>query len=85
MCFLIIFVISVLETYAGCVFSISHHNSNYKHVGSFVYHHDSRTCVREVVDHSLASPKDDSLLITRDKFKDEEIILPTPISNKLQL
>lgn len=84
-CFLAIFMIFVLATYAGGVFSIAHHNNNYKHVGSFVYHHDSSRCVREVADQSLASPKDASLLITRDKFKDEERKLPTLISNKLQL
>ncbi|GLJ38745.1 hypothetical protein SUGI_0789960 [Cryptomeria japonica] len=63
--FLMMFVIFVSTTYAVGVFSVTNHNKNYKHAGSFVYDHNSRSCVKPITEIMASPTIDRALIISR--------------------
>ncbi|KAH9316720.1 hypothetical protein KI387_025347, partial [Taxus chinensis] len=82
-CFLIFFVTFVSTTYAIGVFSVIKHNKNYKHVGSFVYDHNSSSCIKPV-DEIMASRNSHWALINSSRNELGMWVLLTSVSEQLQ-
>eukprot|EP01018_Ginkgo_biloba_P028462 Gb_08976 [translate_table: standard] len=68
-CFPVMFVMLVLTTYAGGVYSIMHHNRDYKHAASFVYQHNSSSCAKS----SILVTRNSASLVTGENVTDGKL------------